>query len=236
MTPIFADGSLRQPAVFDPGRLDGDYALYDDGWACRLSLRRSEIGELEAAFHSYERTTGDFEAAVSADQEVSHRVNVVVSEFNELERQTYETYAFTRGVPGLAGVTEWKGERFGVYARRHPPYSVGRPRPGPVTPADFRGSFNLYCDGEHATVDLEGLDGSTVYGLLREPSGVELPVTVSIDGTAKHHAVIRIDGVSPDDPPALSVWMFSRQRTALAGWLDWGGSRLGCYLTKFVWF
>jgi hypothetical protein len=101
-----------------------------------------------------------------------------------------------------------------------------------VAPDDFVGSFNLYCDGEHGTLELSDRDGATIRGSLQEPGGAVLPVSAVIDDAAPHHAVIAIDGTSMT-PPRLSVWMFVRQRTALAGWMDWGSIRRGCYLTRF---
>jgi hypothetical protein len=233
-TEIFADGALVQPAVFDPSRLAGDYAFYDDGWRCSLSLRqRSERG-FDARFRSYDRTEGAFDVDVWLDPELPHRLQLTVSGgFNEVQRQTYRGFAFTRGAVGIAGVSDWKGAPFGFFARRHPPYSVGPAIPGTIAPTDFVGSFNLYCDGEHGTLELSEQDGAEVRGTLREQGGATLPVTASIDAAVPYHAVIAVHDVGSALPPLLSVWMFVRPRTALAGWLDWGDTRLGCYLTRF---
>jgi len=223
---------VLEPAAFDPSRLDGDYAFYDDGWRCRLSLRQRLDGGFDARFFSYDRTVGAFDAAVSVDPEQPHRLRLVVSGFNELDHQIYTGYAFTRGPAGIAGVTDWKGRSFGFFARHQPPWSIGPPIPGTVTAADFLGSFNLYCDGEHGTLELSDRDGATIRGRLRERGGAVLSVSATIDADVPHHATITVDDASTA-PPMLSVWMFVRPRTALAGWMDRGSVRLGCYLTRF---
>jgi hypothetical protein len=228
---IFTDGALSRPLAFDPRRLEGDYALYDDGWPCRLSLRSQSDGGLDARFVSYDRTTGAFPARIALDAVTPHAVRLVVSNFNELTEQTYRGYAFTRGPAGLAGVTDWKGETFGFFARRHPTWTLGPQQPGPVTMADFRGSFHLWCDGTWALLELDEPDGNALHGRLHEPTGEALPVTATIDTSVPYHATIAVEGV-PTVAPTLHVWMFVRPRTALAGWLDWGGTRVGCYLTR----
>jgi hypothetical protein len=219
--------------TFEPSRLEGDYALYDDGWRCSLSLRRRSRGGLEARFFSYERTTGAFDATVTVDRDVPHRLQIDVrGPFNELDHQTYSGYAFTRGPAGIAGVTDWKGQTFGFFALRQPPWDIGPTLPGTVTPTDFIGSYDLYCDGEHATLELSELDGATARGHVRERDGAVLPVEAEIDAGIPHHAVITV-GDRSAAPPQFRVWMFVRPRTALAGWLDWDHARLGCYLLRF---
>ena len=97
--------------------------------------------------------------------------------------------------------------------------------------ADFRGSFHLWCDGTWALLELDEPDGNALHGRLHEPTGEALPVTATIDTSVPYHATIAVEGV-PTVAPTLHVWMFVRPRTALAGWLDWGGTRVGCYLTR----
>jgi hypothetical protein len=72
------------PASCDTTRLEGDYALYDDGWRCALSLRRyKKGGGVEARFFSYDRVGGAFDAVVSLDPDVPYRLQLMVSNFNE---------------------------------------------------------------------------------------------------------------------------------------------------------
>jgi hypothetical protein len=230
---IFDNRLLLEPASLPLDRVFGDYAFYDDGWRCRLSLRPGEQGAVEAHFFSYDRTQGSFAARVAVDSASVPRLEISVAHFNELDEQVYVGYAFTRGVQGIAGASQWKSEPFGFFARRHPPVTQGPQLPVQITPQDFTGSFNLYCDGLRATMLLTDADGATVRGMLVDDAGTTRPVTATIDPDVRHQAIITIDDVA--EMPCLSVWMFSRQRTALAGWLDWGGKRFGCYLTRFEW-
>ncbi|MGP4050242.1 hypothetical protein [Streptomyces sp. 2A115] len=188
---------------------------------------------MRARFVSYDRTEGEFPATVSFRPGPALGVRITVADFNELDEQLFTGYAFGRGGIGLAGKSDWKGQPFGFFARRHPPYTLGPLLPGPVRPADFAGRFNLYCDGAHGTLTLTKVPGGTIRGVLREDGGAELPVTVRVDQQTPYQALITIHGPEPE--PTLSVWMFSRQRCALTGWLDWDGVRLGCYLTRCAW-
>src|SRR5207244_6395227 len=107
--------------------------------------------------------------------------------------------------------------------------------PVTVTPADFVGSFNLWCDGEHATLNLVDVEGTSVRGTLREANGHTSPVTASIDPNLPYQAAITVENLESTMPARLSMWMFVRPRTALAGWLDWGATRLGCYMIRMTW-
>lgn len=229
---------MLQPAVLDPNRLEGDYAFYDDGWPCQLTIRRQAKGGLSARFFSYARTEGAFSARLSLDHALSNRVEIVVSNFNEMARQVYTGYVFTRAISGIAGTTEVKGEPYGFFARRQPPYSIGSLLPGAARPIDFLGSYSLYCDGEHATLDLMHLDGMTLHGAVSEDDGgAVFPVIASIDPIVPHQVEIMVRDVPAGSggSPTMALWMFSRPRTALAGWMRWGEARLGCYLTRFSW-
>ena len=232
---IFSDGTLLRPAAFPPDRIVGDYALLDDGWRCRLRIRPGPNGQFEADFFSFDRTEGRFEARVSLDERHPHHVVLHVDRFNELDVSSYVGYAFTRGPAAIAGTGDWKGITFGFYARRQPPCTPGPDVPGALSPAGYLGTYTLWCDGLHGRVRLTRVDGNTVHGLLREPTGATFPLVAEIDPAVPHHAVITVHDVPDDRPATMSVFMFVRPRTALSGWLDWAGTRLGCYLTRTGW-
>ena len=156
-----------------------------------------------------------------------------VTNFNELDQQIYAGFAFTRGIVGIAGTTVWKDESFGFFARRHPPYALGPVLEGAPSQEDFLGSFNLWCDGLNATLVLTEIADTGLIGTLRENRDITLPVTAAIDPRGPHIAKITVHGTRWDTAPTMFLYMFVRQRTALAGWLEWGTTQLGCYLTRF---
>ncbi|MFJ9821013.1 hypothetical protein ACIRU3_38295 [Streptomyces sp. NPDC101151] len=246
---MFSDGLLSAAAGFDYQRLLGEYALYDDGWPCRLVLKQHG-DRLTAEFESYDRTEGLFAAVCAADPVLLHGFRLTVQDFNEVSHQVYRGYAFTRGVVGITGFTEWKGEPYGFFGRRHPPHTIGSPVPGTVVPSDFLGHYHLYCDGLHATVHLSSVEQGAVAvltGSLCETTapnaltsggggGLELPVRATVDAHVPYRIALVVEGVVVPDttpPPTMDLLMFSRPRTALAGSMRWGGTELGCYLTKY---
>jgi hypothetical protein len=193
-------------------------------------------GRIEAGFFSYDRTRGAFTATVELDPRLRHHLTLVVHDFNEMPAQMYEGYVFTRRRVAIAGVTYWKGQPFSFFACRQPPYTLGPLLPGDVSPHDLLGTYGLYCDGEHATLTLSTSSDGQFAGSLRESdSGREYPVRAEIDQRVPHQVSIVVDGVpGADRPPVLTVLMFVQRRTAMAGWLDWGATRLGCYLIRYL--
>ena len=229
---IFTDGSLRTPVGLDANRLSGDYALYDDGWQATLTLRAAETGGLDAGFYAHDRTRGRFAATAELD---GSRLRLAVRDFNELPEQVYEGYVFRRGRVAIAGVTSWKGQSFSFFAVRQPPYSLGPLRPERVAAADFLGVYGLYCDGEHATLTLSTASEATLSGSLREDGADrDHPVDAVIDRSLPYRMELTVRGLAGNEPPVLTLLMFPQRRTAMAGWLDWAGTRLGCYLVRYA--
>jgi hypothetical protein len=233
---MFTDKVLRQPAPLDPRVLTGTYAFYDDGWPATLTLRVGADHRIDAEFFSYDRTRGAFTATAELDPEQQHHLTVVVHDFNELPEQRYEGYIFTRRRVAVAGVSDWKGQTFSFFACRQPPYTLGPLLPGDVSPQDLLGTYGLYCDGVHATLNISTSPSGLLGGSLRESdSGREFPVRADVDPLVPHRAFVTIEGVPGEGPaPVLTVLMFVQRRTALAGWLDWGTTRLGCYLIRYL--
>jgi hypothetical protein len=214
-------------------RLAGDYAFYDDGWQATLSLRVDQDGHIDTEFRAYDRTRGRFAATAEFDDSDGPRLVLAVRDFNELPEQRYEGYVFRRGPVAIAGRTEWKGQPFSFFARRQPPYTLGPLQPEGICPLDFLGVYGLYCDGEHATMILSSAEDSALRGCLREDgSGREYPVHAVIDPVLPYCLKLTVGNLPLEEPPTLTLLMFRQRRTAMAGWLDWAGLRLGCYLIR----
>ncbi|MET0416147.1 MAG: hypothetical protein ABW022_09025 [Actinoplanes sp.] len=210
---------------FDVHRLSGDFAFYDDGWQATLGLRVGDDGHIDAEFRAYDRTRGQFTTTAVFDESAGPRLLITVSDFNELPQQRYEGYLFRRGPVAFAGRTEWKGQPFAFFACRRPPYTLGPLRPERVHPADFLGTFGLYHDGDHATLILSGVRESVLSGILRA-DGEESPVTATVDPAWPYQLELAVGA------QAYTLLMFRQRRTAMAGWFERAGERLGCYAIR----
>jgi hypothetical protein len=186
-------------------------------------------------FRSDERTAGVFAAELLVDPDVPHRVRLVVAGFNELDRSVYVGHAFTRGAVGIAGASDWKGSPFGFFARRQTATCPGPEQQTALTRAVFLGRWDLWCDGRHAALDLSELQGDDGLAGVLLDGGDALPVTAVVGPLVPHQAQLTVHGTGRPTAPVLTVWLSTRPRTALAGWLDWGPTRLGCYLTRCSW-
>lgn len=239
---MFANDLLRRPARVEMTQIAGRYAFYDDGWPGVLQLAVGKDLELEAAFYSY-RFHAAFEATVTLDHQAPHKISIVIYNFNELPHQTFTGHLFTRAHNGIAGWTVWKGELFGFLGRKAPPLSLGAQlaREDQLAPGNFSGSYSLYCDGEHATLVLAMAGPLSLEGTLHETNGGTIfPVTAQVDPLIRNRITITVHlttetTVSYSPPPTLTAYLFTRQRTAMAGWLQWGDTSLGCYMVRFKW-
>jgi hypothetical protein len=236
---IFWNRAAQHPARVERWRLRGDFGLYDDGWRARLTLPAHQGNP--PRFVSYDRMVGEFDAEWAIGPHPPHGLRLLVHNFNELQTQTYVGYVFTRGPAAITGMTNWKGTPFGFLARPCPPFSIGPERPGPVRPDDYAGTFRLRCDGLSATLRLRtGPEDAADPAALSQLSGeliedvanYRFPVVATIDPAVPHSATISIHDIPGSDPATLSVWMFVRPRIVVAGWLEWGGMRVGCYLFR----
>jgi hypothetical protein len=229
---IFSGGRLLQPVALPASRLAGDYALFDDGWRCSLSLRETADGGLVSRFRSYDRNEGEFVSSITVGGEAPNRVTLVVHDFNELDRGIYVAYASCAGPVYITGSGDWKGTPFGYFAARCPPFRSGPDIPGELLPAAFLGRYTVHCEGRRAALHLAQADGTLVRGELHEAGGTTYPVSGEVDAVVRHRVSLTVADV-PDGPATLSLLMFVRSRAALAGWLDWSGQRYACYLTRF---
>jgi hypothetical protein len=158
-----------------------------------------------------------------------------VHDFNEMPEQVYDGYVFRRGRVAIAGITLWKGRSFSFFAVRQPPYSLGPLRPERVAADDLSGVFGLYCDGEHATLTLVSTLDAKLTGWLREDDvDRDYAVDVLIDRSLPYRLDLIVRGLTDDGPPVLTLFMFPQRRTAMAGWLDWAGTRLACYVLRYT--
>jgi hypothetical protein len=234
---MFADGALLRPALVDVADYVGRYAFYDDGWPGMLTLWRGQGRALDGAYHSYRFGT-DHSLTAVVDERHGHHIGLTIHDFNELPGQSFTGYLFTRAYNGIAGSTEWKGEQFGFLARRWWPASLGVSHAGRVRSEDFAGKFSVYCDGEHATLELRVAGTRALSGTLREGArGRAFPVAAAVDERVAHKVTMTVHGlhdlVPEADPPVITAFLFSRPRSVMAGWLDWGGEQVGCYLERF---
>lgn len=201
-----------------------------------MSIRPDPGGNGTAVrFRSDERTQGVFPAELLVDPDVPHRVSLVVHGFNELDRSVYTGYAFTRGVVGIAGAGDWKGSPFGFCARRQTATSPGPEQQGALTSASFLGRWDVWCDGQHAALDLSDLTGDDGLTGVLVDGGAAFPVSAVVGPAVPHQAQLTVHGTGEPLDPVMTVWLSTRPRTALAGWTDWGPTRLGCCLTRCSW-
>jgi hypothetical protein len=215
----------------DTQRLCGDYAFYDDGWQATLSLRAGNDGRVGARYFAHDRTRGEFTA--TAEIEGQH-LQLTVRDFNELPEQVYSGYFFRRGRVAIAGTTAWKGRPFGFFAWRQPPCSLGPLRPENVVAEDFLGVYGLYCDDRHATLALSSISDGLLLGSLREDGADHsFPVEAVVSTSVSHQIEVTVRKVPGDEVPSMTLMMFPQRRTAMAGWLDWAGLRLGCFALRY---
>jgi hypothetical protein len=234
---MFADHALLAAASVDVADCAGRYAFYDDGWLGMLVLAPSQDGAVAGRFHSY-RFDDDYRVSVAVDPQRPHAITLEIHHFNELPSQSFSGWLFTRRPVAIAGETEWKGQRFGFLARRSWPTSLGRPRTGAISEADFAGQFSLYCDGLHATLSLGVTGPGELKGVLVETEDrTEHEVVARVGQQAPHQLTVVVrssDSRGSDPEPTMSVFLFTRSRSVCAGSLVWGRTQLGCYLERFI--
>jgi hypothetical protein len=222
---------LFHPAPVARDDFLGRYAVYDDGWPGLLMLSDGGDGTVKARFHSY-RFDADYEATAVVGQGLPHAIQVHISNFNELDEQVLEGYLFTATKNGFAGRTMWKGHPFGVYALRSRPSSAAPFGSGPVVPGDFAGSYAVCCDGEKATLRLDVEADGTLSGVWQWTSGAaSMAVRGQVHDAVGHEVELSIDAPGA---PIFTGHLFTRPKSAIAGWVSIEEVRLGCYMHRFL--
>jgi len=231
---MFAFGLLQPPAPVALEDFAGRYAFYDDGWPGTLTLSVGSAGNLQATFYSY-RYQNTYEATCELDEQRPNQVRITLHGYNELARQIYTGYLFTRSKNAIAGWSAWKGTPYGFFARKSRPTLLGLPGLGKVEPDDFAGFYNFYYDGDSATLELRRTGSHEFQGLLSEHSGVDLPVIGRIDPEVAHKITITVlaDIDVSDQPANITAFLFSWSRNAIAGSIEWAAHHMACYAVKF---
>lgn len=231
---MFSDGSLRALNRVVPRDFAGRYAFYDDGWPGALTLFYERVGGLRAAYHSY-RYASDYEVTAVVDDHHPHQITITIHEFNEMGRQVFTGYLFTRSKNVIVGWTEWKGTPFGFLARKARPRLLNSPMTGQVQPKDFEGRYSFYCDGDSATLTLRRIGSRELAGTLSEHKGADLAVSALVDPEVPHKFTGIVEGIKrePGRPPIITGFLFSWSRDVIAGSIEWAGTHLACYAAKF---
>jgi hypothetical protein len=224
--------------IFDPDSMPttvgvdafaGQYTWYDDGWAGSMRLSADGSSTLTGRYRSYRfGTTHPVSARMSGP--LSHNIELDIHDFNGLAAQRFTGYLATRSRALIAGVTEWRDDRYGFYARRGVPRALPAFRPGDALPEDFAGCYTLRCDGGPASVELayEGEGRLSGRWYCRDEDPCE--VTGEVDPVEP--LFVRLMLRDPHGEALLVGYLFSRPKNVVAGWIDLPQGRVGCYLVR----
>ncbi|MFC4039789.1 hypothetical protein ACFO1B_15290 [Dactylosporangium siamense] len=203
----------------------GQYTWYDDGWAGALTVSAHGDSALSGQYTSLRfGTTHRVTATVGGALPTG--IALDIHDFNGLDAQRFTGCVGTGSRALIAGVTQWRDERYGFYAVRDAPRPIAAFRVGEVEPGDFAGRYTLRGDAGPVRVELTHTGGRAVEGVVHRPGDGPLPLAGAVD---------------PDDPllvtltagdAVLSVRLFSRPKNVLAGWIDVPGARIPCYLVR----
>jgi hypothetical protein len=225
---VFLSSSIPDPVADLPGR----YAFYDDGWMGMLHIHRDDPG-LQATYRSY-RFRSSHSVTLLPRDPPSHTIRFAIEDFNELPRQLFSGYFFTGSRNAIAGSTEWKGTPFGFFARKTRPVSLGPIGSDRVEMSHFAGRYIVMCNGARAdlSLDLRGRDGFT--GILHA-GREELGVAGRVDEKTSHKVVLTLGHRhgAAESLPTFTGFLFTRQKSAMAGWVEWRNVRLGCYMLRY---
>jgi hypothetical protein len=212
-----------------PQDFAGRYAFYDDGWPGTLELTAQDDGRLEGTFSSH-RFDSEHAVHGHVDPAQPHRAEFDIESYNWLPAQRFTGMLFTQGRNGMTGTTEWEEECFGFLATKSGQLGLSAYRPGRVKPSDLVGEFRIVLDGVVGTLALQ--DGGV--GTFRSQAGEVLEVRATVGDPVEHAVRVTIPS-SPGSAPAFTVlaYLFTRPKSAAAGWMEWDGLRLGCYLLRY---
>lgn len=227
---------LPRPDLVQPADFTGRFSFYDDGWPGVLVLSEVSGFDLCGTYHSY-RLNADYVATALVDERQRHHLAITIHDFNGMDRQLFDGYLFTSRKNVITGETSWKTIPYSFVARRCAPWTLSTFRPGGLAePGDFAGWYSVYYDGGQGTVYLESVEGRSLRGVWRALGNrTELPVTATVDAEVPIRVTLRIDHGLNDgvQPPIMTGLLFSRPKNLVAGWIDWRGERLGCYMVRY---
>jgi hypothetical protein len=207
----------------------GQYTWYDDGWAGGMRLWAVGSGQLAGRYTSYRfGTTHPVSARTTGPPH--HEVQLDIQDFNGLAAQRFTGYPADRSGALVAGVTEWRDERYGFYADRGLPRALPAFRAGDAVPADFAGSHVLRGASGPATVELAHDGGRRVVGHWRHRDGDSGEVHGEVDPADPLLVRLTLRAAAAD--ATLTGRLFSRPKNVVAGWMDMAGARAGCYLMR----
>jgi hypothetical protein len=233
--------SIPQPAGLQPVDFAGRYSIYDDGWAGTLWLEHRGGRKLDGTYHGI-RFEAYFEVTAEVDERKPHLIELTIHDFNWQDEQLFIGYLFASTKNTITGCTMWREQPYGFVARKSRFLTLASFRSGGVQPYDFAGAYSLYHDGYQATLVLAPGQARMLRGTYsRRSPAIELPVTAEIREDVPHEIEIRIPGEvvgsaavgEPDASALLTGWLFTRPKSAIAGWLDHGETRSGFYMTRF---
>ncbi len=200
-------------------QLAGRWFFCDDGWLGSLTLSPSGEDSFTGTY-SAERFAADYEVTGQVTDPRQQTVEMVIHDYNWMPEQRYVGHVMTRGRTMIAGYSLWQGTPFGFFATRSTSQLLGTYRPGGARGSDFAGSWNVYLDGEPATMVLR-FDAQK--GLLRgtyssRALAADYRVIGQPGGAAPHS--VRLELLPPDSDEIaaeLSGNLMSRPKNAISG-------------------
>lgn len=226
---------------FDAAAMSGVYAMYDDGWRCKLTLTVDDgnAPSVLVRYVSFDRFRGAYQASASFDPDVPRLLRITVRDFNELPEQTYLGHCHAGPPAMIVGVTHWREVPFGFLARRALPIGMGEPVDRPLRPQDVAGAYTLRCPDLCADVELAVDAKGSIEGAVRprSPGSARAgalsgaAVTGAVDPRVPHLVRLRVADVP--DAVSLTLHLFSHSFSAMAGWAQLGPDRVGCSLTRY---
>jgi hypothetical protein len=217
-----------------PDRFAGRYRFFDDGWTGVLRLHLAGLAgrELRGEFAS-DRFNKTYSVTGTADPDVHHRAVLTIHEYNDLEHQVYDGHLFTHGGKAIAGRSLWHGQPFGFFALRTARLALPTYRTGTVVPQDFAGYYSLYVDGRPATLHLDLDSASRLAGKCQFAGTPRaLPVDAEVSAVVPYEISVRI-GEDPEHHLALTGYLFTRPKCAIAGSAVWRGATLAFFMLRF---
>jgi hypothetical protein len=210
-----------------PESFVGLYRFLEDGWRGRMLLAH-EAGRVLVGRYRTDRYQGEFDVVAEVDELLPHKVNIRISNFNEMAEQLFEGYLLGAGGCAIAGVTYAEETVFGFCARMTRSLIFAQYRVGAVRPEDFVGTYGLHQGDEHGVLRLI-LDGERGFRgtYLSCNNGDRITeVSAEVDDTVRHGLHMSMDGVT------LLGYLFTRPKNVLAGRVERDGVPRGFYMVK----
>lgn len=223
------------PGAVQQRNLAGRYRFTHDGWLGTLVLEASDTADFTGRYHD-DRFGGVHEVVARIGVDRPHRVDLLIKEFNWMPEQRFEGWLFTHGQDGLTGRTLWQGTPYGFFARKSVVLNLDSFPGGRVVISDLQGAFRVVQDGVHARLELDEIVADAVVGRYwLDPAEPPLRARARLGGGDVPHAVaVTVYRDDEHDVPVLVIdgLLFSHDKNAVAGSLEWQGERFGCYLVR----